>query len=141
MLRTVVLLATHLSMLACGVGLAAITLRGRRQELAAKAATLDTRELIISARIDRLRAPAPLATQAAGRHRAKPRTVGLDVPPRPFVVPEPPKLATAGLADAVVLLATQRAVREQERRAFVDLMLGAGMRTWVKGSARVAVPA
>lgn len=143
MLRTLVLLVTHLTMLGAGVGLAGITLRGRRQSLTAKEATLDTRELFLAGRVEQLRRgvfaqpgdPKPVRG-ASGRHRR----INLEAPERSYAVPKPPKLLRAGLDEAVAMLATARAIREQERRTFVDLMTNtARAPRWVQASARIPV--
>ena len=126
MLRTIVLLLTHLTMLGAGVGLAAITTRSRRQSLDARAAALDTRETLVGVRIDQLRRGAVLGTPAvaAGRHRA---------------TAEPtPSLLTASLDQAVAMIATAKAKREQERRAFVDIMTNvAQAKRWCQATASV----
>lgn len=145
MLRTLVLLVTHLTMLGAGVGLAGITLRSRRQSLDVREAVLDTRELFLAGRVEQLRRgvfaqpgdPKP-TRRAGGRHRK----VNPDAPDRAYAVPKPPKLLKAGLDEAVALLATARAIREQERRAFVDLMTNtARAPRWVQASARIPVSA
>ena len=119
MLRTIVLLLTHLTMLGAGVGLAAITTRSRRQSLDARAAALDTRETLVGVRVDQLGTPAV----SAGRHRA---------------VERGPSLLTASLAEAVAINATAEAKREQERRAFVDIMTNvAQAKRWRQATASV----
>ena len=139
MLRLIVLLATHLSMLGAGVGLTLITVRARRAALDARAEALDTPERCLELRSERDHGI------ARGRHRARPITPLTATMPRitdgqpisgapwgrPFIVPKPPSLVNASLAEAEVILATQRAQRVQERRAFVDLM------TTIVGPARI----
>ena len=132
MLRLTVLLVTHLSMLAVGVGLALIMVRGRRQALDARAEALDTHEIFLELRSERDHGV------SRGRHRARPVSALSAVMPRPSA----PTLTGANLAQAEVILATQRAQRVQERRAFVDLMSSmvgpARIRTHAMGRARVA---
>lgn len=164
MLRTAVLLTTHLTMLGIGVGLTLITLHARRQSLLVRERVLDTHEMFLKGRADQLRrgafvdeereptpklSPTIVDQHIGGRHRAReerpaaapvppppPRTVNLAAPPRPFVVPEPPVLLKAGLHEATAYLAQQRALREQEKRVFIDIMTNiAKARAWHQGTA------
>lgn len=125
MLRTLVLLVTHLTMLGSGGGLALLAVRGRRQAIEARAAALDVHAMFLDDKADRL-AGAPV-----GRHRA------------PLVKSAPgPSLLTASLSEATAILGTHRAQRVQERRQFVDLMTSlagpARIRQHVTGRASVA---
>ena len=134
MLRLTVLLVTHLSMLAAGIGLALITVRSRRQALDARAEALDTHEQFLDLRSERDHGA------SRGRHRARPVSALTRVDhERPV---KTPTLVGVNLAQAEVILATQRAQRVQERRAFVDLMSSmvgpARIRTHAMGRARVA---
>ena len=142
MLRTMVLLATHLTMLFAGIGLALITVRARRQATLAREVALDVRELFLTETIEKrtARVRAEAATPSAGRHRARP------VPALTLIQPptsaNAPSLLTASLAEAQVILGTQRAQRVQERRQFADLMTSlvgtARIRQHAVGVARVA---
>lgn len=144
MLRTIVLLVTHLTMLGAGIGLTLITLRARRQAAAAHEAALDVRELFLAETIEkrtaRLRAETAVPTAASGgRHRAR------DITPLTRIQPPParPRLSgSMGLDEVVAVLATHRAQRVQERRQFVDLMTGlvgpARIRQHVRAVAHVA---
>ncbi len=130
MLRTMILLVTHLSMLFTGAGLALITVRGRRQAVLADRAALDVRATFLETTIERqLRIRTDAATAEPGRHRAPSRRVlpRGTAPERPRV----PSLLTATLSEASAILATQRAQRVQQRREFVDLM------TTLTGPARI----
>lgn len=128
MLRTIVLLLTHLTMLGAGVGLAAITTRSRRQSLDARAAALDTRETLVGVRVDQLRRGATLGTPTQSR-----AYVG-----RRRAVERGPSLLTASLAEAVASNATAEAKREQERRAFADIMTNvAQAKLWCQATASV----
>ena len=128
MLRIFVLLVTHLSMLGAGVGLALITVRGRRQAVLADRAALDVRELFLETTIERqlrLRDDQADPTRA-GRHRAsRARPITPLTATMPVAHERPartPSLVHASLSEAEVILATQRAQRVQDRREFVDLM-------------------
>jgi hypothetical protein len=145
MLRTLVLLATHMTMLLAGAGLALVTVRARRQATDAREAALSVRELFLTETIEkrehRIRAEA--ATQSGGRHRAQPHGRARVQPAA--AVPRParqPSLLTASLAEAVAIIATQKAQRVQEQRQFVDLMSSlvgpARVRRHAEGHARVA---
>jgi hypothetical protein len=152
MLRTLVLLATHMTMLLAGAGLALVTVRARRQATDAREAALSVRELFLTETIEkrehRIRTEA--ATQSGGRHRAQPRGRARNIDPLTRVqsaaaVPRPtrqPSLLTASLAEAVAIIATQKAQRVQEQRQFVDLMSSlvgpARVRRHAEGHARVA---
>ena len=132
MLRTMILLLTHLTMLGAGVGLAAITTRSRRQSLDARAAALDTRETLVGVRVDQLRRGATLGTSAT---LVEPRAyVG-----RRRAVEPTPSLLTASLEQAVAIIATAEAKREQERRAFVYIMTNvAQAKRWCQATASVS---
>jgi hypothetical protein len=126
--RTIVLLITHLAMLGAGAGLALATVRSRRQALVAHKVALDTHEMFLNGRADQLRRGAFLAElPPVGRHRrADPST-------------KAGRLVRSNLDEAVAILATDRAKREQERRAFVDIMTNiAQAKRWHQGAARVA---
>jgi hypothetical protein len=139
MLRTFVLMATHLSMLACGVGLTLITLHSRRQALKAREAALDTHELFLAHTAARQRPPAPPVPapppslrgsseiertfldlrrfDRPGRHRAP------DVaPPPPPSAQQPSLLPNRSLDETVAILATRKAQRVQDHRAFVAFL-------------------
>ncbi len=133
MLRTIVLLLTHLGMFSAGAAIVAIPLRARRQELAGKAAALDTHEMFLNGRADQLRRGAfPAEFPTVGRHRA---TLGRSRTPSD----KAGRLIRAGLDEAVAILATDRAKREQERRAFVDIMTNvAQAKLWHQASASVS---
>lgn len=125
MLRLIVLLVTHLSMLGIGVGLALITVRARRQAVIADRAALDVRATFLETTIERqlrLRGDNSDPTKA-GRHRAgHARSITPLTRTMPVVKAKPKSLINASLAEATAELATQRAKRVQERREFVDLM-------------------
>jgi succinyl-CoA synthetase beta subunit len=128
MLRTIVLLITHLSMLGGGAGLALVTVRSRRQELLGKAAILDTRETALQAMADQLRLPGQPLASAAFVERAPASR-------RPRRSP----LLTASLDEAVALNITAIAEHEQYKRVFVDIMTNiAQAKRWHQGTARVA---
>jgi hypothetical protein len=135
MLRTFVLLATHLTMLATGAAMMYVHTYARRQQAEVAQRIADVRELFINETIEkrerRLRDHA--ANPAAGRHRARP------VPALTAIQPVAlPSLLNASLEQAQVILSAQRARREQDRRQFVDIMAAAQLRTYVRRTARVA---
>lgn len=138
MLRTIVLLLTHLSVFGAGAGMAVVTLRGRRQELIGKAAVLDTRETVLGARMDQLlHVGQPLAAPAhEGRHRARPAlSETVQKCPRPAPAS---RYLTAGLDEAVALNITAIAEHEQMKRVFVDIMTNiAQSKAWHQGTARI----
>jgi len=150
MLRTLVLLATHMTMLLAGVGLALVTVRARRQATDAREAALSVRELFLTETIEKRehRIRAETAQQSGGRHRAQPRGRARNIDPLTRVQPVVPRVArqpsllTASLAEAVAIIATQKAQRVQEQRQFVDLMSSlvgpARVRRHAEGHARVA---
>lgn len=140
MLRTLVLLVTHLTMLCTGAGIMFIHTRARRQQADVAQRIADVRELFIDETIikreTRLRQHA--ANPAGGRHRAR-GPAARPMPALTAVQPVTlPSLLTASLEQAQVILATQRAQREQDRRAFVDIMAAAQLRTYVRRTAHVA---
>lgn len=124
MLRILVLLATHVTVFACGVGIALLTARARRHQADVAERIAAVHELFVSETADRrqrrLRAIAA-DPAAAGRHRARPVTPLTAVQPAVYAPPAP-SLLTATLAEATAMLATARAQRVQERRQFADLM-------------------
>ena len=122
MLRTLVLLVTHLSMLFAGAGLVLVTVHARRQAVTADRAALDVRATFLETTIEhQVRIREHAAKPDAGRHRA-PSSSRRAQPHATTVRPKSPSLLTATLADATAILATRRAQRVQERREFVDLM-------------------
>jgi hypothetical protein len=150
MLRTLVLLATHITMLFAGAGLALVTVRARRQATDAREAALSVRELFLTETIEkrehRIRNEAA-RTESGGRHRAQPHGRARNIDPltrvQPAVrPPRQPSLVGASLAEAVAIIATQKAQRVQERRQFVDLMTSlvgpARIRQHAEGHAHVA---
>jgi len=134
-LRTIVLLVTHLAMFGAGAVVVALPLRSRRQELLGKAAILDTRETALQAKADQLRRGAFLIEMPpVGRHRAKPFSSSGTTSST-----KAGRLIRSNLDEAVAILATDRAKREQERRVFVDIMTNiAQAKRWHQGTARVA---
>lgn len=112
-LRTLVLLATHLSMLAAGVGLTLITLRGRRQAVLADRRALDVRATFLGYQPNRPRRP--------GRHRAPAATAMF----KTLLPQRLPSLTACTLREAQAVMSTLAARRVQERREFVDLMTAA----------------
>lgn len=138
MLRTMLLLLTHVSMFGAGAALVAVPLRSRRAELVGKAAVLDTRETILQVKADRLRTPGqPLAAASvAGRHRApsSARVHRTATARRPRRSP----LLSASLDEAVALNIVNIAEHEQMKRVFVDIMTNvAQAKRWHQGTARV----
>jgi hypothetical protein len=152
MLRTLVLLATHMTMLLAGAGLALITVRAHRQAVDAREAALSVRELFLTETIERRehRVRNETAQQPAdyrGRHHIQPRGRARNIDPLTRIQPaarpkRQPSLLTASLSEATAIIATQKAQRVQERRQFVDLMTSlvgpARVRKHVEGHARVA---
>jgi hypothetical protein len=151
MLRTLVLLATHMTMLLAGAGLALITVRARHQANEAREAALSVRELFLTETIEkrtaRIQAETARPASYRGRHHAQPHGRARNIDPltrlQPAVRPAPqPSLLTANLAEATAIIAIQKAQRVQERRQFVDLMTSlvgpARIRQHAEGHAHVA---
>lgn len=133
MLRLFVLLITHVLVFFCGMGIYHITSSAKRRTLEFRKRLLDTHELFLDLKADRLAPERP--DHSSGRHRAhgaRPITPLTVVQPA-VPTPKRPSLATLGLADAVAQLATDRARRVQEHRQFVDIM------AWAKRTAGVQV--
>jgi len=136
MLRTLVLLATHLTMLGAGAGLMYVHTYARRQAADVAQRIADVRETFIDETIEKreARLRQHIARPSTGRHRAV-----ANRRPQSFVRPATlPTLLTASLEQAQVILATQRAQHAQRSREFVDMMTAAQLHTYVRRSARVA---
>jgi hypothetical protein len=136
-----ILIFSHTVAAASAVALTRLRLRGRTEALEARSAALDTHELFlesIAAREQRLAVPhaAPVADVRVGRHRAQPpaRRQRADVPPPAASTPS--LLPNCGLAEAVAILATRRAQRVQEHRAF-EGFLAQVQRSWTVPVARM----
>lgn len=108
----IVLFVTHVASLAVGAWLAWTLVRGYRDELAAQAELLEVREIFLDESADRI-------SLGGGRHRA----AYPEAPPRPFVVPKPPRLRLP--FDPAPIFADMAPQRRIERRALVSLLIEA----------------
>jgi hypothetical protein len=125
MLRTLILLVTHCSVFAAGAGMALLHRRAVRD--------MDDGNQRAEATSDLAAQHRAAVAAGVGRHRARPVTALTAVQPAIYVAPT--TLIGATLREAEVILATRRAQRVQERRAFVDVM------TTLVGPARLRVHA
>ncbi len=129
------LLLSHAIVTGAAVALTRLHLRGKAEALDARAAALDTHELFLESmaeREQRLAVPhaAPKEGVRVGRHRAQPPPpprVRVDTPPPASRTPS--LLPNCGLAEATAILATRRAQREQDHRAF-EAFLTQIQRSW-----------
>lgn len=145
MLRIIVLTLTHGIMFFAGVGITLLTTRGRRQELDARSAALDTHELFLDSKAQEIRqTPRPAAAiTATGRHWARPITPLTKVQPRVTATttatsPAPRLHGAMSLADLIAYNVARGALRVQEQRQFVDLMATTQLRMFVRRTASVA---
>lgn len=126
-----ILLVSHSVVAAAAIVLTRLHLRGKAEALDARAAALDTHELFLETIADRERR---IGRGQPGRHRAvNPRLRRPDLPPPAGHTPS--LLPNRGLAEAVAIIGTRIAQREQEHRAFVNF-LDQVRRSWAVPVAR-----
>lgn len=130
-LTLIILIASHAVTALAAVALTRIHQHGKAQALDARAAALDTHELFLETVADRERR---LGAGQPGRHRAANPRFRPDTPPPAGHTPS--LLPNRGLGEAVAIIATRVAQREQEHRAFLSF-IDQVRRSWAVPVARM----